>query len=81
VTPRNSTLKASLPHPKVSSGKLYLIAHYVTCNRFSYAYRCYLATIDKIGEPKFFRKKRAVKDSKLRDAMSKEIEALKRNNT
>ena len=44
----------SLPHLKVSSCKPYPIAHYVTCDKFSNAHKCYLAIIEKIMEPRFF---------------------------
>ena len=40
---------------------------------------CYMAVITKIVEPRFFHE--AVKDSNWKEAMIKEIDALKKNNT
>ena len=72
---------SSTAHPpkKVSSGKSYPIANYVTCKRFSENHKSYMAAITKIIEPRYFHE--AVKDPKWREAMSKEIEALELNNT
>jgi len=79
--PKDSSLlsKASHSTPKVSSGKLYPIVNYVTCNKFSSVHRCYLAAITKVVEPKFFHE--AVKDPNWREAMNKEIDVLEVNNT
>ena len=40
-------------------------------------HRCYLATIDKIANPRFFHE--AIKDPKWRESMAKEIESLEEN--
>jgi len=47
--------------PKVSLGKSYPIANYVTCDKISPAHKCYMAAITKIVEPRYFHE--AVKDS------------------
>jgi len=73
----SSTTTRSLS--KVSSGKPYPIANYVTCHKFSSSHRAYLVAITKIVEPKFFHE--AVQDPYWKDAMIKEIEALEKNNT
>ena len=73
------SLSANHPSPKVSSGKPYSIANYITYHKFSSSHRAYLTTIAKIVEPRFFHE--AVKDSHWKDAMIKEIEALEKNNT
>jgi len=65
--------------PKVSSSKPYPAANCITCNKFSLANMCYMAVITKIVEPRFFHE--AVKDSNWKEAMIKEIDALKKNNT
>ena len=67
------------PSNKVSSGKSYPIANYVTCKRFSEAHKNYLAAITKIIEPRYFHE--AVRNPKWREVMSREIEALELNNT
>ena len=71
-----SSTNASFLLQKVSSGKLYPIAHYVTCDKLSNTHN--LAAITKIVEPRCFHE--AVKDPQWRDAMTKEIEALEANN-
>ena len=78
VHPRHPSSNA-IPIQKVSSGKPYPIANYVTCDTFSEAHKCYLAAITKIVEPRFFHE--AIQDSKWQEAMVKEIEALELNNT
>jgi len=65
--------------PKVSSGKPYPIAYYVTCDKFSTTHRNYLAAISKIIEPRFFHE--AVQDPKWREAIANEIQALEENHT
>ena len=63
----------------MSSGKPYPIAKYFTYNNFFNAHRHFLATITRIVEPRFFHE--AVTNSKWKDAMDIEIEALELNNT
>ena len=64
---------------KVSSGKPYPLAHYVTCDNFSTVHKNYLATITKIVEPRYFHQ--AVTNPKWREAMANKIEALELNQT
>ena len=61
----------------ISSGKPYSIVDYVTCDRFSNAHKEYLATIMRVGEPRYFHE--AIKDSQWREVMAREIEALETN--
>jgi len=49
---------------KVSSGKPYHIANYVTCDRFSNAHRSYLATISKVVEHRFFMRQLKTKNGR-----------------
>jgi len=67
------------PIQKVSLGKSYPIANYVTCDNFSNTRKCYLATITKVVEPRFYHE--VVKHPKWQEAMAKEIEALELNQT
>ena len=69
----------ALTRQKVSSGKPYSIANYVTCDKFSDTYKCYFSTITKIMERKFYHE--AVRDANWRKVMVKESEALELNNT
>ena len=70
---------SSNPLQKVSLGKPYPVANYITCAKFSTAHKNYLAAITKIVKPRYFYE--AVKDVKWREAMAKEIEALEINKT
>jgi len=74
----SSSRKDSSSLPKVSLGKPYPIAHYVTCDKFSNVHRHYLAATSKVVEPRFFYE--AVQEQKWKEAMAKEIEALEDNN-
>ncbi|XP_021738225.1 uncharacterized protein LOC110704725 [Chenopodium quinoa] len=57
----------------------YPIAHFVNCDRFSMGHRSFLAAITAGDEPQSF--KEAMKDPGWREAMQKEIPALKDNGT
>ena len=72
-------LSNASPIQNVSSGKLYPIANYVTCDNFFDAHKCYLTAITKVVEPMFYHE--AVKDPKWWEAMAKEIETLELNQT
>lgn len=67
------------PSPRHSSGTPYPIAYFVNCDNFSTRHRNFLATIAVEREPVQYSE--AVKDSRWRDAMQREIEALKMNET
>ena len=69
VCPRNPSSTVSHPHPNLSSRKPYPTVRCVACDKFSDVHRCYLATIDKILEHRFFHE--AVKDPKWREAIAK----------
>ena len=57
----------------------YLIANYITCNKFFDGHGCYLAIIIKLIEHRFVLE--VVKDPKWREAMTKDLEALDLNHT
>ena len=63
---------------KVSLGRSYPLANYVTCDKFCDAHKCCIPTITKIMEPRFYYK--ANNDANWQEAMAKEIEALRLNN-
>ena len=67
---------SSLTH---SSGAPYSLAHYVNCEKFSLAHRVFLAAITQHQEPATYGE--AVRDSKWREAMQSEIQALESNGT
>ena len=75
------TLSPSVTAPasRHSSGKPYPIAHYVNCDNFSLRHRVFLAALSIEREPMHY--SAAVKDSRWRDAMRREIEALESNDT
>ena len=67
------------PHQKRSSDMCYLIAHYVTSNRFSASYQNFLAASTHEVDPKYFQE--AITDPQWRKVMNEKIEALKKNDT
>ena len=62
-----------------SSGTPYPIAHYVNCENYSVQHRTFLAAVFSGHEPRTFRE--AMQDDGWKEAMQKEIRALKDNNT
>jgi Reverse transcriptase (RNA-dependent DNA polymerase) len=62
-----------------SSGSLYPISNYVTCDKFSVAHNQILAAVTRAEEPTHFGQ--AVKTKHWRAAMQTEIEALEKNAT
>ncbi|KAL9226203.1 hypothetical protein vseg_002041 [Gypsophila vaccaria] len=65
--------------PSTSSGMPFPLAHVVCCDKFSLRHRAFVAAVDNCHEPTSFRE--AVKDSRWRDAMNAELDALDRNGT
>ncbi|GER50180.1 glutamyl-tRNA(Gln) amidotransferase subunit A [Striga asiatica] len=67
------------PEPSPSSGTPYPIAHYLSCESFSPAYRAFLAAVASAVEPRSYAD--AVTDPRWRAAMQDEIRALENNGT
>ena len=70
---------ARLPKPNPSSGTPYPIAHYATCDNFYVHHQSFLAAVTTGKEPKSYSE--AVKDSRWRQAMQNEVDALENNGT
>lgn len=64
------------PAQSHSSGALYPITHYVSCEKFSLQYRHFLAAITAEKEPIYFHE--AVKYARWREAMQTKIKALEK---
>ena len=67
------------PKLQHSSGNYYPITDYVNCNTFSLRYKMFLAAIHADRELVTYSE--AVKDERWQDAMQREIQALKENDT
>lgn len=67
------------PSKNATSGTRYPIEHYVSCARFSQTHAGFLAAVTAGDEPSTY--KQAVLHSHWRDAMNRELDALKNNNT
>ncbi|XP_074270986.1 uncharacterized protein LOC141594901 [Silene latifolia] len=77
ITPNSNAHFA--PSKSSRSGTRYPLDNYVTDNCFSTTHKVFLAAIDKEKEPINYQE--AAKDERWREAMSKEVEALEKNET
>ncbi|GJZ72106.1 putative RNA-directed DNA polymerase [Tanacetum coccineum] len=65
--------------PTQESSTVHPLSNFVSYKKFTTAHKAFLAAIDTNNEPKFFHQ--AVKDDRWKEAMKKEIQALKENGT
>ncbi|KAD4177991.1 hypothetical protein E3N88_26582 [Mikania micrantha] len=76
-------LPPSIDHGQSTSNQesstVHPLAHFISYDKFTSNHKAFLAAITSNYEPKFFHQ--AVQNSKWRDAMKKEIQALEKNET
>lgn len=69
----------SIQSPPKRTGTCYPMVNYVISSCFTNSHRLYMAKIDEIKEPKYYHE--VAKDEYWREAMKREIDALKSNGT